>query len=155
MLRLQVAVDYAFGVSGIEGAADLLHHGNRLLCGELAVLAKHRAHVFAIDVFHGDEANAVRLAKVVNADDVLMSDVAREDQFLLEALQDGRIGGQFWPDHFERDQAVEFPVTRLVDGAHAALSQHTQDLVASAKNNARLKREKSRDAGRRDRRWVS
>ena len=154
VLRLQVAVDDPFGMGGVERAADLLNHGNRFFRRVLAILAKHGAHIFAIDVFHGDEANAVGFAQVVNANYIFMRDIARKNQFLFETLQDGRIGGQFGANYFERDQSVEFAVTRLVDSAHATLSEHAQDLVTSTKNNAGLEREKSRNAGRGDRRGV-
>ena len=50
-------------------------------------------------------------------------------------------------NHLERDQAVQFAIARLVNGAHSALSEDSQNLVASAKDHARLQALESRDAG--------
>ena len=139
-------MDHAFGMGAIEGTADLLHHADSFLGRELSRAAQERAQVLAVDVFHTDEADAIGLAQVVDADHVLVRNVARENQLLLEALQNRGIGRQFGTDHLKRDQAVEFAVARLVDRAHAALPQHTQNLVTSTEKHARLQTQKGGDA---------
>ena len=75
-----------------------------------------------------------------------MRDVAGENELLLEALQNRGISRQFGTDNLERDQAVEFAVAGLVDGAHAALPEHAQNFVAFTEKHARLQTQKSGDA---------
>src|SRR5208282_5737099 len=113
---------------------------------ELSVAAQDGAKVLAIDVLHGDEADAVGLAEIKNADHVLVRDVAGEDELLFETLQDRGIGGEFGPDDFERDQAVQLTVAGLVDRAHAALPQHALDFVASTDKRSWAKTVKGGDA---------
>ncbi len=138
-------MDHAFGMSGVERAADLLHHRDCFLGRELSPIAQQRAQILAVYVFHADEADAVGLTQVVNADHVLVGDVAGENELLLEALQNRGIGRQFGTDDLERDQAVEFAVAGLVHRAHAALPEHAQDFVASTEKHARLQTLKSGD----------
>ena len=133
-------------MGGVERAADLLDHGNGLRGRKLSMLAQQHAQVLAIHVFHGDEANAVGFTKIVDADHVLVSDVAGENQFLFEARQNARICGEFGTDDFESDDAVQFAVARLVHRAHAALSEHTENLVALAENETGLERNECGDA---------
>src|ERR1700687_4092728 len=101
----------AFGMSAIERAANLLDDDTGVLGRELSLASQYGAQILAVDEFHADETNAIRLTQIENADHVLVRDVARENQFLLEAGQNGRIRSQFGADDLERDQAVEFAVT--------------------------------------------
>ncbi len=142
-------------MGGVERAADLLHHCDGLLGREFSLAAQERAEVVAIDVFHADEADTIRLAQVVNADHVLVRDIAGENELLLEAQQNRGISCQLGPDDLERDQAVQFAVAGLVHGPHTALSEHTQDFVASAEKHARLKTLEGGDAAGRRRTWKS
>src|SRR5262249_12812596 len=114
--------------------ADLLHKLHDLLNRKL--LADGETEILAIDVLHGDVLDTVGFAEVINTDHIAMSDLASEDQLLLEALK-GR-GGlcQVWADGLDRDETIEFSIPRLINRAHAAFAQFTQDLVATGKNRA-------------------
>ena len=79
-------MDHAFGMGRVERAADLLHHRDCLLGRELSLAAQYSAQVLAIHVFHADEANAIGLTQIEDADDILVRDVARKNELLLEAL---------------------------------------------------------------------
>jgi len=57
-----------------------------------------------------------------------------EDQFLLEALEDFRIGRHVRANDFQRNLALQLAVMRLVHRPHSALSQQTHDFVAPAQN---------------------
>src|SRR5438067_11528220 len=59
-----------------------------------------------------------------------------ENQLLLKTLQDAGIGCKFGADDFHSDDAIEFLVTRLVNGAHAALSDDTQNLISGSKERS-------------------
>src|SRR5262249_37655728 len=63
-----------------------------------------------------------------NADDVLVRDLAGEQELVLEALDRARIG--LAADGLERDLPVELAVAGAVDAAHPALADDLQDLVA-------------------------
>ena len=139
-------MDHALGMRGVERAADLLYDRDGFFRARTFLAAQMRAQVFAVNIFHADEANALSLAQIENADHILVRDIAGENELLLEAQQNRGIGCQFGTDNFERDQAVEFAVTRLVDCAHAALPEHAQDLVAFTEKHARLQTLKGGDA---------
>ena len=117
-------MDDAFGMGGVKRAADLLHHRDGFLRRELSLTTQQRPQVLPVDVFHADETDALGLPQVVNADHVLVRDIAGENELLLEAQQNRGIGCQFGTDDFERDQAVQFAVAGLVHGAHTALPEH-------------------------------
>ena len=72
-------------------------------------------------------------ANIENADDVAVRHLAREDQLLLEALQNFRVIGQFRLDHFERNFSLQLNVSGLIDGAHAAFPKQFQKFITAAK----------------------
>ena len=131
VLRLQVAVNDANAMSGFERAADLLDDLDCFFGRKYFVLKNQRAQVFALDELHGDELNAVGVAKVIDADDVFVRDLMGKEKLLLEAGDNRGIGRKLTPNEFQGDEAVEFAVAGLVDRAHAAFAQQLQDLVAT------------------------
>ena len=126
-----------------------------------ALLAQQRRQVRPLDVRHRDVLDAVDLAEVVNADDVLVGDLTRQEQFLLEApldiLRRGRVPSHFRPDHLEGDRDLQFLVIGLIHSAHAADAELTQDVIARPELLAGVERPtrlfrtsagRSRNAGR-------
>jgi hypothetical protein len=103
------------------------------------------AKVLPFDKLHGDELDAVGVAQVVNADDVAVGNFTGENYFLLEALQNLGITGQFGTDHFQSDGAAQFAVLCLVNGPHAAFADHLENLVTSAQHRSRKQGRKLRD----------
>ena len=94
------------------------------------------AQVLTFDELHGDELHAVSFVQVVNADDVLVGDLPRQHQLLLEARQDGRITGQIGANDLESHDTLDFLVSGFVDRAHAAHAEQLPDLVAAAEDVA-------------------
>ena len=90
-----------------------------------------------LDVLHGDELDAVGLSQIENTDDVLVSDLPREDQFLFETFQDFRIRGHIAANYFEGHLALQLAIAGVIDRAHAALAEHANNLVAFAQQCAR------------------
>ena len=88
----------------------------------------------AFDERHRDVLDAVDLSEIVNADDVLVRDLARQQQLLLEAPFEvsRRVGiaRGFRPDHLQRDGDAEAFVPRLIHGAHSADSEQLDDVIA-------------------------
>ena len=107
------------------------HHAGH---GQPARLLQDARQILAFEIRHRDVLDAVDLAQVVNADDVLVGDLPGEQQFLLEPALDvargGRISGHFRPDHFQRHHHAELAVPGLVDRAHAADAKQLHDDVA-------------------------
>ena len=152
VLRLQIAMNHAFGMGRVQCTAYLLNDRNGVFGRELSVAAQDGPQILAVDVLHADETNPIRFAQVKNADDIFMRDVARENELLLEAQQDRGVRRQFRTNHLQRDQTIQFTVARFVDGTHAALSQDAQNFVASAEEHPRLQALKSTDCTDTDRR---
>src|SRR5262249_18362366 len=87
---------------------------------------------------------------VVDANDVLVGDLAREQQLLLEALLGVRRRGvtAIGSNHLQRNGDVQLGVPRLVDRAHAADTEHLDDVIARTERLSGAQR-----ADRFSRRW--
>ncbi len=125
---------HASGVRGLETRGDSTSDLHHALDGELLPPPNDGRQLLALDERHRDELDAVDLAEVVDADHVPVGHLPRQQQLLLEAaLQHrgrARLGRHLGPDDFERDDDAELGVPRLVDRAHAAAAQETNDVVA-------------------------
>ena len=81
-----------------------------------------------------DVLDAVELADVVNPDDVLVGDLARQEQLTLEPLFELlgllRIPRDLRADHLQRDRDAKLPVERLIHRAHPTGPQQALDPVA-------------------------
>ena len=131
-------MNHADSVRRLQGAADLLHDLDGFFRSELLLFLNERAQIVTLDKLHGDELHSVGVAEIVDANDILVSDLMGEQEFLLESRQDRCIGGEFRPDQFQSHGTVKFPVVGFVDGAHPALTQQLQDLVAATQHIADL-----------------
>ena len=134
--RLQVPVHDAGLVRGGEAGGHLSRDSQRARHREPALAPEDRRQVVALDVGHRDVLDALDLAEVVYADDVLVRDLAGEQQLALEAaLQLGgrlRLRDGFRSDHLERDRDAQLLVPRLVHRAHPARAEQLDDLIARA-----------------------
>ena len=68
-----------------------------------------------------------------------MRDFARQDQLLFEAAKNFGMAGELGTYQFERDQALEFGVARLVDRAHAALAEQLKNFEAFGEKSSGFK----------------
>ena len=87
---LQVAMHHARLVRGDQARRELPHDAQRLGTGSLPSRCRTVARSAPSMVRHRDVLDAVDFAEVVNADDVLVRDLPREQQLLLEAALDAR-----------------------------------------------------------------
>ena len=55
-----------------------------------------------------------------------------EQKLLLEAGDNGGVGGEVAANHFERNKAVQFAILGFVHCAHAAFAQKLQNFITSA-----------------------
>ena len=128
--RLDVPVDEPAVVRRVERARDLLQQVERLPEPERPLLLQQRAQVDALDVAHGDVEEAVRLARVVDRDDVRVVERGGDLRLADEALAEGVVAGQRRRHQLERDLPPQLHVLGLVDDAHAAAADHVRDPVA-------------------------
>src|SRR5437870_12928035 len=111
-------------VRGFERTADLLHDLDRFLGGELSFLVYEGAEIFTLDVLHGDELHPLGFAQVVNANYIFVGNLASQEQFLLEAIEDGLVAGKIGPNDFQGDWPTQLAVHGSVDRAHSAFAQN-------------------------------
>ncbi len=124
-------------MGGDQARHDATRNVERSRDRQLRFLLQERRQIRAVDVRHRDVLDAVDFTKVVNPDDVLVRHLAREQQLALEAKLDiprrDWIGGDLRADDFHRHRDAQFRVPGLIDGAHAAHTQHFDDVIAGAK----------------------
>src|SRR5438128_7882443 len=113
-----------YAVRGFKRSADLLHDLDCFLGGELVFLVYEGAESLTLDVLHGDELHPLGFAQVVNANYILVGDLASEEQFLLEAIEDGLVAGKIGPNDFQGDWPTQLAVHGFVDRAHSAFAQN-------------------------------
>ena len=116
-------------------AANLLKDGHHLAWRKLSAFHQNALQIPPLDVVHRDELASIGAAEIEDPDDVLVRDLAGENQLLLETAENIGMAGQFRADHLEGHQAVQLMIARLVYSAHAAFAQALQDLVALAENH--------------------
>src|SRR6266705_780487 len=124
---------------GFRCTADLLHDLDRFRGGELSLLMDEGAEILTLDILHGDELHPLGFAQVVNADYIFVGDLASEEQFLLEAVENSLIAGKIGPNDFQGDWPTQLAVHGFVDRAHSAFAQNFENFVSLGQNRARLK----------------
>ncbi len=111
-------------VRGLQRTADLLHDLDRFLGGELSLLMDEGAEILTLDVLHGDELHPLCFAQVVNTNYIFVGDLASEEQFLLEAVEDGLVACKIGSNDFQGYWPTQLAVHGLVDRAHSAFAQN-------------------------------
>ena len=116
--RLDIAVDNALGVGGIERVGDLNGKVHDLLGGERPAGNTHiQGHAF--EQLHGDEAVPAIFANFMDGANIGMIQGGGGAGFALETLQRLRVMGQFIRQEFERNMAAELEILRFKDDAHS------------------------------------
>ena len=129
VLRLQIAMDHAFGVRSSQRFGDLLRKLQDALQRHLRIVANDVLQILAFDERHGNEAETADIAHVVDTQDVLMGNLAGENQLLLEALQRIRLADGSVAHDFDGYGAVQVFIVGLINSAHAALAEKSFDAV--------------------------
>jgi len=128
ILRLDVAVNYPVTVRVVERARDLGRDAQGFVERKLALAIESRAQRLAGDVRHDVVQLAVRLARVVDGEDVRVAKLCCELDLTTEA---------FWPEdeaelreeHFDRDLSMEPEVARQINRSHCPVTDFVLDLV--------------------------
>ncbi len=137
-----------------EARRDLACNAQRARQRKRTVARENRGEIRAADVRHRDVLDAVDLAEVVDADDVLVRYLARDEQLTLEATIEGFGCGRivcFRPmqDGLERDGNAELVVPRVIDRAHPSGAEKLDDSIASADDVAGRERRRASGHGAR------
>lgn len=121
---LQVAVDDACRVRGVEPVAELDGERERLIHAEPPLALEAGVQVFAYEAFDDERGAAVgHLQRVQDLNDVRRAD-AREGLGLAEEAGERElVGGEGRVDDLDRDVAPESGVRGRVEGAHTATTE--------------------------------
>ena len=154
---LEIPVNHARLMRGPQAVRHLPGDDEGPREGKMPAPGQQLRQVFPVDVRHGQVLDAVDLAEVVNADHVRVRHLPGQEQFPLEApdqlLAARRVLIRRRSDDLHGHGDAEFRVPGLVDRAHAACAEQTDDVIARAEGLAYG--QDTRAAGsRRARRWV-
>ena len=129
-MRLDVAVDDAGGVGGVEGVGDLGEEVDHPLRRQRSLLVDQPAQVPARDQPHHHQQLAVDLARVVDRHHRRVLEASGEAGLAQEALAEAAAVGELAGDHLQRHRPVEADVGSAVDDAHATARDQLFDPVA-------------------------
>ncbi|MBZ5582546.1 MAG: hypothetical protein LAQ30_10155, partial [Acidobacteriia bacterium] len=134
---LQVAVHDARRVRPAERIRDLHAVPERL--AQLQPFAPDQlVQRAALDVLHGDVVHAVLPVDVVDVNDIGVAQRRGGLGFLHEAPLALGVGHFVRRQNFNRDEAVEVGVARLVDHAHTTLAEGFEDLIVRNRSAGHL-----------------
>ena len=126
--RLDVAVDDAFGVGGIERIGDLDGKVNNLLGRERAAANAHiQGHAF--EQLHGDKTPTGVFADFIDGTNIGMIQGGGGASLALETLEGLWVMGQFIGQELEGHMAAELEILGFEDHTHPAAAQLADDAV--------------------------
>jgi len=128
--RLDVPVDHSLLVRDRQRRRHRRRDPHRLVHRKLLLPVDSVPKRLPLDVGHGEEEEAVGIARVEERQDVRVLQVRRRLDLGQEALGTDD-GGELGLEHLQRDAAVVLLVARQVDRRHAALAELTLDAVAA------------------------
>ena len=79
----------------------------------------------------------VDFAKVVNAADVFVRDLARHAHFTMKPRERGAVTQQMFGKELQRDRLTQFQVIGAIDFAHAAFANQAHDAITLCQHRAR------------------
>ena len=126
--RLDVAVDDAFGMRGIEGIGNLDGERENQFRFQRtpsdAMLQRH-----AVEILHDDEVLTFALVNLEDHADVGVVQCRCRLGFALEAAESVRIFSNFIRQELERDKATKFDILGLVYHTHPATAELLDDAI--------------------------
>ncbi len=130
-MRLDVAVDDAGRVGGVERFGDLGQQVHRALGLERALAVDQLAQVAALDQAHRHDQLAVVLAGVVDRHHGGVLESRGETRLAEEAAAELLVVGELAGDHLERHRPLQGQLGRPVDDPHAAAGDQRVEPVAA------------------------
>ena len=135
--RFDVAVQDALGMRGSKAGAKFAGEFDSLVRGQPPNAAQQAPKILAIDVLHGQIRLPVHFPDVVNAADILVRDLARDPDFIVEAGEQIQIVFSRQGQKLQRHRLAEDEIVGAIDLAHAALAQLRYDAVPAGHQRAR------------------
>jgi hypothetical protein len=130
VLGLEVAVDDAAAVRGVQRRGDLAQQPQRLLGRQPTVPLEPRVEGLALEELHHDvRATVGVVAEVEDLHDAGIGDRGGRARFVEEALHDVLVRGQVGLQHLHRRAATEQRVLGQVHRPHPALTQLLHDAI--------------------------
>ena len=131
VVGLDIPVDDLPGVNVFERAGDIERDAQPV--GHIAgmVVADGVAEVLAHQEFHHDERAALLFAVIVNADDVLVLDVAGHARFLKETRLGFGVLAGLGREDFDGHLPADGGIPRAVDVGHSAAQEFQQLVLAN------------------------
>ena len=127
ILRLDVAMDQAGGVGGVERRRDLDRDVERFVDTHRPAL-QALPKCFAIDELGDEVVQSLMLAEFVDRQDSGMVEGGRRQRFAFETLDDVVVH-EIAGDDFDRDRPLQACVAPAIDLAHPAGADETEHLV--------------------------
>src|SRR6266571_7971026 len=119
----------------LQRAAGLLHDAQRARQWKAMAVVEQGLQTLSLNQLHGDVVEPVFFACVENHHDVGMGQQTSGARFRLESRQEfgARESRAFFaqPDSLDRDGASDHRIHGLVNDAHGAAAQFTDDFVSS------------------------
>ena len=134
--RLQVAVDTPRSCAAATPAQSCRAISIALSCGMRPMRRSSDGEVFAVHVLHRQEPAAVGVAEVVQAADVLVRDLARDAQLVVELRPARGIAPRRLGQELQRDRLIEREVVGPIDLAHAAAAEQRHEAIAAGDDGA-------------------
>lgn len=132
IVRLEVAMDYALVMGGLQGLTKLPRKFEAALERKRALFLEDVVEILTVHECHSDEFHTVGFAEIVDTQNVFVGDSAGEEKFVLEALNDLRVAGKFRLQDLQGDETIELPIVRFVNAPHAALAEEGFDYETRA-----------------------
>jgi hypothetical protein len=127
VFRLDVSMDDPLVVRELQGLTDLGHDPESLF-GLEPPIADERPEVHAIDEFHNEIEVLVRSAEIIDVHNVGMVEFGQSPRLARESFGEGGLLTEGRRKNLQRHEAIELPLPRLVDDAHAALAKVLENL---------------------------
>ena len=112
-----------------KAGAKLTHNGDGVGSRKRTAASDQITQRLAFHVLHRDVRRVVDASEIVYAADVLVRDLPRQEQLVLEALGDLGIVRELLAQHLQRNDRSRFPVACLAHHSHAAVTQIAEYLV--------------------------
>jgi hypothetical protein len=117
--RLQIAMDDAFVVSGLEGVGDLPRHRERIGNRDRATAQTVRQGL-TFDEFEHQGSDPFALFEAVDRADVRVIERREHTRFALESRESLGVGGECARQHLDGHVAPEARVARSIHLSHSA-----------------------------------
>ena len=132
--RLQIAVDDARAMRGVERACDVNRDAQRFVHRQTWAfgarrLRKPRLERLAVQQFHHEERRALMVADVEQRTDVRMAQRGDDPRLAVEPFAQRGIHRELGGQHFDRDRAIEPHVPRAIHLAHTTRAERGDDFV--------------------------